>query len=248
MEKDEVYEPPDRTLNRYLDEAFPRRWHLVEEGLDHSGLKPIPDRRPGSREEPQAHFRAKRRRDSPKDGPGRFSASVLDERQIGGVDARQPGDRRFRRTGVLTEPAQVFADRSASGNRGVVCPSLESRRHLCSEPSADLLALTPFGAVRSGRLRDRAAFPRLPGHGHVGSVVRCSTETALGLFDRQDRRTVAVVVTSDGRRVQVPMNNSGLADVSLLGLLRSLLLGLDGLLGLITGSRRENGGTRRDER
>jgi hypothetical protein len=44
------------------------------------------------------------------------------------------------------------------------------------------------------------------------------------------------------------LNNSGLADVSLLGLLRSLLLGLDGLLGLITGSRRENGGTRRDER
>jgi hypothetical protein len=70
----------------------------------------------------------------------------------------------------------------------------------------------------------------------------------LGLFDGQDRRTVAVVVTSDGRRVHVPMNNSGLADVSLLGLLRSLLLGLDGLLGLITGSRRENGGTRRDER
>jgi hypothetical protein len=70
----------------------------------------------------------------------------------------------------------------------------------------------------------------------------------LGLFDGRDRRTVAVVVTSDGRRVQVPLNNSGLADVSLLGLLRSLLLGLDGLLGLITGSRRENGGTRRDER
>jgi hypothetical protein len=70
----------------------------------------------------------------------------------------------------------------------------------------------------------------------------------LGLFDGRDRRTVAVVVTSDGRRVQVPLNNSGLADVSLLGLLRSLLLGLDGLLGLITGSRRENGGTRRNGR
>jgi hypothetical protein len=80
------------------------------------------------------------------------------------------------------------------------------------------------------------------------SVVTRYTETTLGLFDGRDRRTVAVVVTSDGRRVQVPMNNSGLADVSLLGLLRSLLLGLDGLLGLITGSRRENGGTRRDER
>ena len=43
-----------------------------------------------------------------------------------------------------------------------------------------------------------------------------------------------------------------LSDGSLLGLLRSLVrvleLGLAGLLGLITGSRRENGGTRRDER
>jgi hypothetical protein len=70
----------------------------------------------------------------------------------------------------------------------------------------------------------------------------------LGLFNGQDRRHVAVVMTSDGRRVQVPLNDAGLVDVSALGLLRSLLVGLDGLLGLITGSRRENGGTRRDER
>jgi hypothetical protein len=72
-------------------------------------------------------------------------------------------------------------------------------------------------------------------------------EASLGFFDRQDRRRVAVVVTADGRRVHVPIDNDPLADVSLLALLRSLL-GLDGLLGLITGSRRENGGTRRDER
>jgi hypothetical protein len=65
------------------------------------------------------------------------------------------------------------------------------------------------------------------------------------MFNGQDRRHVAVVVTSDGRRVTVPMN-SGL-DVSFIEILRSLL-GLDGLLGLITGSRRENGGTRRDGR
>jgi len=70
----------------------------------------------------------------------------------------------------------------------------------------------------------------------------------LGQFEGRDRRRVAVVVTSDGRRVQMPLNDNGLADVSLLGLLRSLLLGLDSLLGLITGSRRENGGTRRIER
>jgi hypothetical protein len=65
------------------------------------------------------------------------------------------------------------------------------------------------------------------------------------MFNGQNRRHVAVVVTSDGRRVTVPLN-SGL-DVSLIEILRSLL-GLDGLLGLITGSRRENGGTRRDGR
>jgi hypothetical protein len=69
----------------------------------------------------------------------------------------------------------------------------------------------------------------------------------LGPFDRQDRRQVAVVVTADGRRVHMPVGGDPLADVSLLALLRSLL-GLDGLLGLITGSRRENGGSRRDER
>jgi hypothetical protein len=48
--------------------------------------------------------------------------------------------------------------------------------------------------------------------------------------------------------VNVPVETGGLVYVSLLGLLHSLLLGLDGLLGLITGSRRENGGTRRTER
>jgi hypothetical protein len=66
------------------------------------------------------------------------------------------------------------------------------------------------------------------------------------MFNGRDRRHVAVVVTSDGRRVSMPLG-SGLDDVSLIGILRSLL-GLDGLLGLITGSRRENGGTRRDGR
>jgi hypothetical protein len=73
-------------------------------------------------------------------------------------------------------------------------------------------------------------------------------ETTLGLFSGQDRRQVAVAVTTDGRRVQIPVENAGLVDVSLLDLLRSLGLGLAGLLGLITGSRRENGGTRRIER
>jgi hypothetical protein len=71
----------------------------------------------------------------------------------------------------------------------------------------------------------------------------------LGFFQDRDRRPVVVVVTADGRRVTVPLRDLETQDASLLGLLRSLLAGLESLLGLlITGSRRENGGTRRDER
>jgi hypothetical protein len=62
-----------------------------------------------------------------------------------------------------------------------------------------------------------------------------------------DRRPVAVVVTSDGRRVQMPIDDGSL-EVSLLSLIRSLVVGIESFLGLITGSRRENGGTRRDGR
>jgi hypothetical protein len=62
--------------------------------------------------------------------------------------------------------------------------------------------------------------------------------------DGQDRRKVAVVVTADGRRVQMPIDSD--LDVALRSLLESLRLGLDGLLGLITGSRRDRG--TRDER
>jgi hypothetical protein len=69
----------------------------------------------------------------------------------------------------------------------------------------------------------------------------------VDFFSGKDR--VAVVVTSDGRRVSVPVRDLSSQGVSLLDLLRSLLAGLEGLLGLlITGSRRENGGSRRDGR
>jgi hypothetical protein len=68
----------------------------------------------------------------------------------------------------------------------------------------------------------------------------------VGIFDQPDRRPVAVVVTTDGRRVHVPVET---AEVPLLSLIRSILLGIESLLGLlITGSRRENGGTRRNDR
>ena len=68
----------------------------------------------------------------------------------------------------------------------------------------------------------------------------------VGLFGGQDRRRVAVVMTTHGRRVHMPLESRTI-DVSLLALLRSLGLGLEGLLGLlITGSRREDRGTRRN--
>ena len=120
------------------------------------------------------------------------------------------------------------------------------------------------GLPRSGRLRHAADIPfartgpsaALTRAGSLLSFADCSgfagsadraREARLGQFDRQDRRRVAVVITTDGRRVHVPIDPHPVSDVSLLVLLRSLL-GLDGLLGLITGSRRENGGTRRNGR
>ena len=68
----------------------------------------------------------------------------------------------------------------------------------------------------------------------------------MGLFDSRNRRHVAILVRTDGRRVQVPVENLGLVDVSLLGLLRSLELGIERVFVLITGSRREAG--HRDKR
>jgi hypothetical protein len=82
----------------------------------------------------------------------------------------------------------------------------------------------------------------------LGVAGTCARRIGLGLFDGKDRRHVAVVITTDGRRVSMPVQDDGLVDLSFQGILRSLALGLESLLVLITGSRRENGGTRRDER
>jgi hypothetical protein len=80
------------------------------------------------------------------------------------------------------------------------------------------------------------------------SRVNARNGDLLARFDGSHRRQVAIVVTSDGRRVPVPVRNDSPVD-PLLDVLRALLLGLEGLLGLlITGSRRENGRTRRDRR
>jgi hypothetical protein len=67
----------------------------------------------------------------------------------------------------------------------------------------------------------------------------------VAISNQPDRRSVAVVVTTDGRRVQLPVET---AEVPVLSLLRSILIGLEDLLGLIVGDRREDRGTRRTGR
>ncbi len=88
------------------------------------------------------------------------------------------------------------------------------------------------------------------GCGYPSRTRRMAGQQESGRLDfsqGRNRRIVAVVVTADGRRVNVPLRDLNTSRVSLLDLLRSLQLGLESLLGLlITGSRRENGGTRRD--
>ena len=67
----------------------------------------------------------------------------------------------------------------------------------------------------------------------------------MGISNAQDRNKVAVVVTTDGRRVQLPVET---AEVPVLSLIRSILAGVEVLIGLIVGDRREHGGTRRNDR
>lgn len=67
----------------------------------------------------------------------------------------------------------------------------------------------------------------------------------MSFSNQPDRRPVAVAVTSDGRLVQLPVEN---AEVPVLSLIRSILVGIEELVLLITGARREHGGTRRNDR
>jgi hypothetical protein len=64
----------------------------------------------------------------------------------------------------------------------------------------------------------------------------------LGLFDTRSRRHVAILVRADGRRIQVPAEDLGLIDFSFSGLLRFIVVGIERVLVLITGGRREDGG------
>ena len=58
------------------------------------------------------------------------------------------------------------------------------------------------------------------------------------------KQLVAVVVTADGRRLPVRYESTPAESPSIRDLLRLIGLGLAGLIGLITGSRREPGGRR----
>jgi len=66
----------------------------------------------------------------------------------------------------------------------------------------------------------------------------------MSFSNEPERRPIAVAVTSDGRRVQVPLESP---EVPVLSLIRSILVGIEELVLLIT-NRREHGGTRRDDR
>lgn len=71
---------------------------------------------------------------------------------------------------------------------------------------------------------------------------RARRTDSLGFSNGLDRRPVAVVVTTDGRRVFLPLGSN---EVPPLSLIRSILAGLEGLVGLlITGTRRDTGGDR----
>ena len=67
----------------------------------------------------------------------------------------------------------------------------------------------------------------------------------MGVSNLPDRRNVAVVVTTDGRRAHLPIET---AEVPVLSLIRSILLAIESLAGLIAGDRRDHGGTRRGDR
>jgi len=124
----------------------------------------------------------------------------------------------------------------------------ERSAHFSTSPFTGTYLARPgrtFDGVRTVALSEKAA--RLRGHRGParGAFV---VGDALNLSKGTSRRHAAVVLTADGRRVTLPLRDAGLVDVSVPGIGRFLLLGLDGLLGLITGSRRETDGLRRDER
>jgi hypothetical protein len=67
----------------------------------------------------------------------------------------------------------------------------------------------------------------------------------VGTSDRFTYRPVAVAVTADGRRVHLPVEPR---EANPLSLLRSILVVIEGLIGLLIGDSRRDSGSRRRER
>jgi hypothetical protein len=67
----------------------------------------------------------------------------------------------------------------------------------------------------------------------------------VGTSDRFARQPLAVAVTADGRRVQLPV---GAPEATPLSLIRSILVGIESLVGLLIGDSRRDEGTRRGKR
>jgi hypothetical protein len=65
----------------------------------------------------------------------------------------------------------------------------------------------------------------------------------VGASEHFDRRPLAVAVTTDGRRVQLPVGSD---EVTPLSLIRSIVVVIEGLIGLLITGRRENRGNGRD--
>jgi len=67
----------------------------------------------------------------------------------------------------------------------------------------------------------------------------------VGTSDRFAHRPLAVAVTADGRRVHVPVERP---EATPLSLIRSILVVIESLVGLLIGDGRRDDGTRRGER
>jgi hypothetical protein len=164
------------------------------------------------------------------------------------------GDR-FVRLAIVLDPTPgqatmpPFACASPSPTATPAAMSTTTPRH-SYPPAPDL---RPHPAVPPDAAPNRALGARLDRSCYTRAtllyeelVYLSLRRTRLGLFNSRNRRHVAIAIRADGRRVQVPAEDLGLVDLSLFGLLRSFELGIERVLVLITGSRRETG--RRDKR
>ena len=148
----------------------------------------------------------------------------------------RPNDRR---------PTPVDLDALVRREHGAVhptisgrCPPDRTRRRVATRPTGQDHRVNVDGHPNPARLP--------PLHGHRP---RTTWRPTLGLFDRQDRRTVAVVMTTDGRRVHMPVGSTGL-DPRIAPCASSLasrgLMAFSALLPAPGGRTEERGGTERE--